>query len=248
MRLRILRALAERLGGRAAASPVWPRHVARALREVRKRRLTYLEPRKLESLAALALSLERAGEPGSFVEAGCALGGSSIVLCSAKSRARPLRVYDVFGRIPPPSDKDGEDVHARYEVIASGRAKGLGAGDPYYGYRTDLRRSVEESFSRLGYPIAGHSVELVPGLIAETLRLEEPVCLAHVDVDWYEPVLTCLERIVPLLTPRGAVVLDDYADWSGCRRATDEYFERVGRDHFEFDASPGHLVVRRRGS
>ena len=107
---------------------------------------------------------------------------------------------------------------------------------------------MERSFARLGFPIERNAVELVQGLVQDTLKPNGPVCLAHVDVDWYEPVLTCLERILPLLTPRGAIVLDDYADWSGCRRAVDEYFDRNGRDRFDFDTSAGHLVVRPRPS
>ena len=80
----------------------------------------------------------------------------------------------------------------------------------------------------------------------DTLVVDEPICLAHIDVDWYDPVICCLERIVPRLTPDGVVVLDDYNDWSGCRKAVDVYFDRIGRDAFHFDSRPGHLVVRRR--
>ena len=44
--------------------------------------------------------------PGIFVEAGCALGGSTIVIAHAKEQERPLRVYDVFDMIPPPTAED----------------------------------------------------------------------------------------------------------------------------------------------
>ena len=111
-----------------------------------------------------------------------------------------------------------------------------------------MRAKVEKNFAKLGFPIREHAVSLVQGLVQDTLEPNDAVCLAHVDVDWYDPVLTCLERIVPKLTPRGAIVFDDYGDWSGCRRAVDEYFERTGRDAFVFDDSAGHLVVQRRPS
>jgi asparagine synthase (glutamine-hydrolysing) len=212
---------------------------------VRRRRLTFLNEQRLQSLANLALRIESHGETGVFVEAGCALGGSSILLCAAKTPDRRLYVHDVFSMIPPPGENDGADVHARYSVIASGRARGHG-GDVYYGYQSDLRATVEHNFKKLGFPIDKSNVSLVEGLVQDTLTPTAPVCLAHVDVDWYDPVLTCLERIVPKLAPRGAIVLDDYDQWSGCRRATDEYFERVGKSGFDFDDSAGHLVVRRR--
>ena len=34
-------------------------------------------------------------------------------------------IYDVFGMIPAPSEEDGEDVYKRYEVIVSGKSKGI---------------------------------------------------------------------------------------------------------------------------
>ena len=48
-----------------------------------------------------------------------------------------MKVYDVFGMIPPPGEHDGADVHERYAKIAAGDARGVG-GETYYGYRDDL--------------------------------------------------------------------------------------------------------------
>ena len=71
--------------------------------------------------------------------------------------------------------------------------------------------------------VAAHRVELVRGLFADTIRLQEPVALAHLDGDWYESTMTCLERLAPLISPGGRIVLDDYYAWSGCRGAVDDY-------------------------
>ena len=62
--------------------------------------------------------------PGLIVEAGTARGGSAIVMAAAKAPERPMKVYDVFGMIPPPTEHDGADVHERYEKIAGGRGQG----------------------------------------------------------------------------------------------------------------------------
>ena len=109
-----------------------------------------------------------------------------------------MKVYDVFGMIPPPGEQDGEDVHERYEKIAGGEAKGVG-GETYYGYRDDLYEEVTESFARLGVPVDEHNVELIRGLFEDTIELDEPVAFAHLDGDWYESTMTCLTRIAPLL-------------------------------------------------
>ena len=99
---------------------------------------------------------ERAGRPGLIIEAGTARGGSAIVMAAAKAPERPMKVYDVFGMIPPPTEDDGPDVHERYRKITAGEARGRG-GDTYYGYRDDLYDEVTESFSRLGVPVGDNA-------------------------------------------------------------------------------------------
>jgi O-methyltransferase len=101
---------------------------------------------------------------------------------------------------------------------------------------------VTDSFARLGVPTAEHRVELIRGLFHDTIDLDEPVALAHLDGDWYESTMTCLTRIAPLLTPGGRIVLDDYHHWSGCRAAVDEYF--AGRSDFRFEPRARLHVVR----
>jgi asparagine synthase (glutamine-hydrolysing) len=194
--------------------------------------LTYLDESALHDLHDCVTALERESRQGALIEAGCALGGSAIVIAAAKSKERPLFVYDVFGMIPPPSQYDGPDVHARYATIQSGRSEGIG-GNKYYGYEDDLLGKVKENFRRNGIDPEAHNVHLLKGLFEETLQVQGAVALAHIDGDWYNSVLTCLRRIEPYLVPGGVLVIDDYDDWSGCRKAVDEYFaDRKGQYQF----------------
>jgi predicted O-methyltransferase YrrM len=202
---------------KAKAVPVHP-----IVRRVKKQRLTYLSVGALNDLFEAAVAADEQDRPGVFVEAGCALGGSAIVMARAKDVARPLLVYDVFGMIPAPTSADGGDVHERYETITSGEAKGLG-GDAYYGYEPDLKAKVREAFESFRLPLAENSISLVEGLFEDTLVGDDPVALAHIDGDWYESVRTCLEEIGPRLVPGALMVIDDYDMWSGCRRAVDEF-------------------------
>ena len=191
-------------------------------------RLTYLDEAALADLAARVGEIERSGVPGDIVEAGCGLGGSAIVLAAAKSAQRPLLVYDVFGMIPQPTQFDGLDAHDRYDVIASGSSPGIG-GDTYYGYQPDLLTQVRQAFARHRLPVEKQRIEFIQGQYEQTLYPPRPIALAHVDCDWYQSVLTCLERIGPVLVPGGVLVVDDYDTWSGAKRAVDEYFaERPG--------------------
>ncbi|MBW9209526.1 TylF/MycF family methyltransferase [Mumia sp. zg.B21] len=200
-----------------------PDEVEKVIADVRREGLTYLTPTYLRTLALAVLEAERSGLEGAVVEAGTARGGSAIVMAAAKAPARPMHVYDVFGMIPPPTDADDADVHQRYETIVAGGASGVG-GSTYYGYRDGLYDEVRDSFERHGVPVETTSVSLVKGLFADTIDLDEPVVLAHLDGDWYESTMTCLERLAPLIVSGGRIVLDDYYAWSGCRKATEEYF------------------------
>jgi hypothetical protein len=225
----------------AQASYGLPENVERTIARAREEHLTYLKPNNLRELASVALDVEADGLPGLLIEAGTARGGSAIVMAAAKAPERPMKVYDVFGMIPPPTERDGADVHARYEQIAAGQAEGVG-GETYYGYRDDLLAEVTQSFSRLGVPVDEHNVELIQGLFEDTIELDEPVAFAHLDGDWYESTMTCLTRIAPLLVPGGRIVLDDYYKWSGCRAAVDEYFG--GRDGFRLEQRARLHVIR----
>ena len=218
-----------------------PEEVETTIAQVRKEHLTYLKPDNLRELAGSVLDLEKQGLDGVVIEAGTALGGSAIVMAAAKAPERPMKVYDVFGMIPPPSDHDGADVHERYAKITGGEARGPG-GDTYYGYRDDLYSEVTESFARHGVPVAERSVELIKGLFEDTIEGDEPVALAHLDGDWYESTMTCLTRIAPRLVSGGRIVLDDYYAWSGCRTAVDEYFK--DRDGFRLQHGSRLHVIR----
>jgi hypothetical protein len=189
-------------------------------------KLTYLSQSKLACIAATCRAIDQQCVPGTFIEAGCALGGSAILISAVKSAERQLEVYDVFGMIPPPGDQDTDDVHARYREIVEGRSAGI-EGDTYYGYQTDLERIVVQNFTRFGINPEASRVKLIKGLVQDTMTGGERVAFAHLDLDWYEPVWFCLQQIYPRMSVGGSIILDDYHDWGGCRRAADEFLVQV---------------------
>lgn len=225
----------------------WAAYFARAdqsgiVKKVRKDNLTYLSNGKLAKIIDAIRRLEAENVPGSFVEAGCALGGSTIVIAEKMGASRRLDTHDVFAMIPPPTEEDPPEVHARFAAISDGKAEGLG-GDPYYGYQTDLKAVVADNLRRhLGRDQVDR-VRLVEGLVQDTLHPEAPIAFAHIDVDWYDPVKHCLTAIWPQLSLGGAIILDDYFDWGGCTKAVDEFLK--GRDDYRTDRTGGNLEIVR---
>jgi hypothetical protein len=211
------------------------------IRRIKAKNLTYLSNRKLAHLTTTLRQIADRGLDGVLLETGCALGGSSILLASIKEDERALFVYDVFGMIPPPTVEDTPDVHERYKTIVQGNSPGLG-GERYYGYEENLYEVVQNNFESFGISIGNQKVSLIKGLVQDTLIIDQPVALAHIDVDWYEPVKVCLERIFPRLVTGGFIVLDDYYDWGGCRKATDEFLRTIV-GQFSLEDSAGSVTI-----
>ena len=143
--------------------------------------------------------------------------------------------------IPPPTKEDTQDVHDRYRSIVEGNSKGIG-GDKYYGYIENLYEVVQSNLRSFGINCEEQSVSLIKGLVQETMTIDQPVAFAHVDVDWYEPVMTCLKRVFPNLVVGGSIILDDYHDWGGCRKATDEFLRGV-IGQFVLDDTAGSMKI-----
>ncbi len=211
--------------------------------QIRLRNLTYLSDKRLASIVEVIRSVEKNSLPGAFIEAGCALAGSTILISSIKNQNRAFYVYDVFAIIPAPSEKDGQDVHDRFQAIIQRKSKGIG-GDNYYGYEENLYKTVQANLRSFGIDEMHSNISLIKGLLQDTLQVEQPIAFAHIDVDWYDSVKTCLERIIPKLVVGGSIIIDDYWDWSGCRAATDEYFKDKG-DIFRMDDSAGSMKIMR---
>lgn len=219
-------------------------NLASVIGKVKGRNLTYLEKNALVELAQVVLTNEQNGVDGAIIEAGCALGGSAIVIASSKTPERPFYVYDVFGMIPPPSTKNGQDAHKRYDVIRNGNAVGI-AGERYYGYKEGLYEQVYQTFEEFRLETSIHNIKLIKGLYEDTLQVDFPVSVAHIDSDWYESVMICLNRIEPWLVSGGVLVIDDYFCWSGCRRAVDEYFAGKDENKYKFKKKSRLHIVKK---
>lgn len=205
-------------------------------RRIRREELTYLPYERLRSLRKAAREVRSV--KGVVLETGVALGGSGILLARALPD-REFHGYDVFGEFPSPGPEDPPEAHEAHQLIVSGESYGPGR-EAFTGRMTDWYGRVTSSFARYGVPV-GDRVHLHKGLIQDTLKPEWPIALAHIDTDWYDPVKVCLERILPHLQPGARVVLDDYHDYGGCKKATDEFVSKT--PGFEIVRAGGHMVL-----
>jgi hypothetical protein len=79
------------------------------------------------------------------------------------------------------------------------------------------------------------------GPLAARMALRgERLALLRIDADLYESVKAVMAHMVPLLSPGGLLVLDDYQDGGG-KLATDEWLAANGYDGLPFRPVPGNV-------
>ena len=198
---------------------------------IRKKKLTYCGYPKLENICEAIEIIQNKNVAGIYVEAGCALGGSAILIAQCKPKTTPFAIYDVFEMIPPPSERDGNDAHTRYQEIASGKSQGLG-GETYYGYLSNLQEIVVNNLESFSLNLVDNNITLIKGLFQDTLNFQkqEKIAFAHIDCDWYDSVKVCIDRITPQMSRGALIVFDDYSSYSGCKVAVDQL---IATGHFQ---------------
>jgi len=204
-----------------------------------KDRLSYLRKEALINLKNNVLKTNNI--EGDIIETGCGLGGSAICIAFYKKESKNFNIYDIFDMIPEPTDKDGADVHDRYRIIKEGKSKGI-EGDIYYGYKDNLFEEVKKNFNSYYIKPENNNINFIKGLYKDTLFITRPVSFAHIDCDFYDPVMNSLNQIVPNLCINGILVIDDYYCWSGAKKAVDDYFQVI-KSKYKFNKVAGRLNI-----
>lgn len=132
---------------------------------------------------------------------------------------RELHLFDSFEGLPEPGPEDGIKA-AEY----SGNRDG-GKLVPISRCEANVSLVQAYLFNQLRLP--RQAVHLHVGWFQDTVRVQstkiDSIAVLRLDGDWYASTRVCLEHLYPRLSPGGAIVLDDYYLWEGCRKATDEY-------------------------
>ena len=172
---------------------------------------TLCDEARLQNLARLAAGVSARGVAGAVVECGVYNGGAAAATALGFGQdQRDFWLYDSFEGLPETSEADGPDA---------ARFVGDCVGDP---------ERVREVFRRLGHPES--RLRLHKGWFQDTLPAAKPdgIALLHIDADWFDSVLLCLRELYPRVPTGGAVVLDDFGHWEGCREAFYAYCQETG--------------------
>lgn len=158
---------------------------------------------------------------GDIVECGIWRGGNLFLAKKIqdlyyKNIKRTFYGYDTFEGMPEPSVYDGEKIVQIYKNFLKKGERWTEAS------LDDVENSIKKLFLSLD------DFNLVKGKVEDTLinkkNLPSKISLLRLDTDFYESTKVELEILYPLLVQKGVLIIDDYGDFIGCRKAVDDYF------------------------
>ena len=158
---------------------------------------------------------------GDIVECGIWRGGNLFLAKKIqdkypKNLKRKLYGYDTFEGMPKPTFKDGIKINQVYQDFKNRNEPWTKAS------LDDVKNSTKKLFSNI------EDFNFIKGMVEDTMKdkknLPNKISLLRLDTDLYESTKVELNILYPLLVENGVLIIDDYGDFPGCRKAVDEYF------------------------
>lgn len=229
----------------AAARKKLPAHLDPTTRATIEQVLprTMTAPAKLEALVDAVRYLERHGVPGAMVECGVWRGGSmqavAITLLELGSTDRELHLFDTYEGMPAPTEEDrrARDGSSAADLLATSTK------DSRVWAHADLP-DVQAGMAETEYP--ADKVHFHVGMVEQNVPDLAPptIALLRLDTDWYASTLHELRHLYDRLSPGGVLILDDYGDWDGARKATEEWLAETGARLFLAPMATGRIAVK----
>lgn len=177
---------------------------------------------RIECLYVALSNVVKFNKPGAIVECGVYKAGNILgvmeFLFRSKDTSRTIWLYDTFSGMTPPEEVD-------IDFNNNPASKVMGEKSLHFSLE-----EVKQVLSNSSYP--KDKLKFVVGPVEQTLMKEEnipdKIALLRLDTDWYSSTKKELEVLYPKLITKGALIIDDYGHWKGARKATDEYFEKLG--------------------
>jgi O-methyltransferase len=201
---------------------------------------------KNEGLNALILATRYVSEheiPGAIVECGVWRGGSmqaaARTLLGLGDTSRDLYLFDTFEGMTPPTVEDvrSESGQSAEQLLRQSDRRDL------VWCVADLA-DVKAGMAPIGYP--DEKVHYVVGKVEETVPEQAPeeIAILRLDTDWYSSTRHELEHLYPRLASGGVLLIDDFGDWDGCRKAVEEFLAETGARLLLLRVDGGRAAVK----
>ena len=164
---------------------------------------------------------------GDFVECGIFKGGSAMMMAFLlgdklySHKNKKIWMYDTFEGMANPSIYD-ENIDNQNAILELNNIQKKENANDIWAYSTlnYVKKNLEKT------KINENKLVYIKGLVEETLHKKKPesIALLRLDTDFYLSTKIELEKLYPLLSKGGILIVDDYGHWKGCKKAVDEYF------------------------
>lgn len=188
-------------------------------------------------IAHYELFKQAADKQGAIIECGVFKGTSLVRFAGFrklldKEQGRKIVAFDTFGDFP--GTDFTPDKKLRDKLIADAGGQSISTSQ----LMEVLRHKKSETGVEL---VAGDINQTVPEYVRSYPRLQ--IALLNIDVDIYEPTVTILKYLYPLVVSGGMVMLDDYGVFPGETKAVDEYFNgKIEIKKLSYSKTPQYIV------
>lgn len=162
--------------------------------------------------------------PGDIVECGVWRGGNLVIaglLRRSMGFDRQIWAYDTFAGMTAPSAADFKPAE---DLDVGDKFSRLNRND----YNEWCLASENEVLRNFEERVGNRELRTIRGPVEETLakpeNLPERIAILRLDTDFYDSTKAELEVLYPRLSKGGVLIIDDYGEWAGARKAVDEYF------------------------
>lgn len=199
---------------------------------------TALSVQRLYAIYLTVKYIVEAGIPGDVAECGVFKGGSAIMLAGAFAHfgdvSRTLFLFDTFEGWPQPSELDtdffGQNHKQLYDQdVAQRTDENVVSSQPsIFTLQNFFDRTRAAILTGTSYP--EERIVFVKGLVEDTLphTALKALSVLRLDTDYYESTALELQTLWPCLSAGGVLLVDDYGQFHGARKAVDEYLQKNG--------------------
>jgi O-methyltransferase len=169
--------------------------------------------------------LDRFRIAGALVECGVWRGGAVGMMALAHlhdltAPSRELHLFDSFQGLPEPQrDADGPAAVKLAEGASNGSLRPIG----HFAASQEASREMLEQVVRYPAELLHYHAGWFQNIVPRDAPTLGQIALLRLDGDFYQSTRVCLENLYSHVAKGGLVVIDDYGDWQGCRRAVDEF-------------------------
>ena len=191
-----------------------------------------------KTLAHYELFKMISGIAGEIVECGIFKGTSMCRFASFRelfgtSATKKIIGFDIFGKFPKTNYSLDQNARKNFISVA--------------GNQSISKENLLKILKKKGI---AKNIELIKGDITKTIpkyiksHPELRISLLNLDVDIYEPSVTILEELFPLITKGGILILDDYGKFPGENKAVEDYFKnkKIKIQTFPFSKTPSFII------